>query len=70
MPFDPDICIFPALAVLDLRKLAETEDEDDYFELYESPCLVRASNEEFSPEEIDNFAPCNKTYFGGCMVES
>jgi hypothetical protein len=52
------------------NQLSEDEDEELPFYVYESPCLFKASNEEFTPQEIDNFEPCTTDFYGGCVEEA
>jgi hypothetical protein len=50
-----------------------TTDDDDvlFFDYYESPCLVKASNDEFTFLDFQNFRTlCNETFYGGCLYEN
>jgi hypothetical protein len=52
---------------------AEQDDPTEhlFFDLYESPCLVKASNDAFSYQEKEEFLTmCNETFFGGCQYET
>jgi hypothetical protein len=51
------------------RLESSEEEEEEYYDLYQSPCLQMASNEEFSPKQIDNFDVCDSTFFGGCFED-
>jgi hypothetical protein len=54
---------------MNARQLPEDEDEELTFDVYESPCTFAASNDEFTPQDIDAFEPC-KNFYGGCVEES
>ena len=49
---------------------SDTDFDTLLFDVYESPCVTKASNEEFSISDIDNFSQCNTTFFGGCQYDS
>jgi hypothetical protein len=51
------------------RRLESKEEEEFAYDLYESPCLQKASNEEFSPKTIDNFDVCESSFYGGCFED-
>lgn len=47
-----------------------TGDDEPFFDLYESPCLVKASNDAFSYQDYQDFGRmCNETFFGGCSYD-
>ena len=48
----------------------EDEDEEFTYAVYESPCIIKASNDEFTPQEIDAFEPCTTDFYGGCVEEA
>ena len=48
----------------------EDEDEESTYDVYESPCIIKASNEEFTAQEIDAFEPCTTEFYGGCVEEA
>jgi hypothetical protein len=62
--------------LMDARQLQLQEEEDEEstststFDVYESPCTIKASNEEYSPQDIDAFAPCTTDFYGGCVEEA
>ncbi|KAL3923513.1 MAG: hypothetical protein SGILL_001614 [Bacillariaceae sp.] len=43
--------------------------EELWFDLYESPCVVKASNDEFSYSDMQAFSQCNETFYGGCHYQ-
>ena len=47
------------------------DEQQNIFDVYESPCTTHASNEEFSATDIDNFSACEETaFYGGCLYDS
>jgi hypothetical protein len=51
----------------DHRKLqVNNDDESIPFDIYESPCALYASNDVFSPTDVEDFGFCNTTFYGGC----
>jgi hypothetical protein len=72
---------FPRLESLDIpsRGLESGEEEEEYlyeeeeeeyeYDLYQSPCLQMASNEEISQERIANFDVCDTSFYGGCFED-
>lgn len=67
--------VFPPLEPLlvwekddeDPRQLqVKNDDESIPFDIYESPCALYASNDKFSPTDVEAFGQCNTTFYGGC----
>jgi hypothetical protein len=51
----------------DHRKLQVNNDDESLpFDIYESPCALYASNDVFSPTDVEDFGLCNTTFYGGC----
>ncbi|KAL3925770.1 MAG: hypothetical protein SGILL_000188 [Bacillariaceae sp.] len=50
---------------------SEPVEQPLFFDLYESPCVVKASNDAFEYSDYETFSlMCNETFFGGCHYES
>jgi hypothetical protein len=51
-----------------------TDDDEEellFFDLYQSPCIVKASNDEFTVADYQAFTVmCNETFFGGCLYDT
>jgi hypothetical protein len=37
------------------------------FDVYSSPCVIEASNDPFTPEDIDAMKVCDRDFYGGCI---
>jgi hypothetical protein len=64
---------FPELHALEgsNRRLESSADEEALaYDLYESPCILEVSNDEFSPKTIDTFDVCDLDFYGGCMEDA
>jgi hypothetical protein len=47
------------------------DDEELLFDLYESPCFLKASNDAFNHQDYQEFGlMCNETFFGGCNYDN
>jgi hypothetical protein len=45
----------------------DDDDDDLFFDLYKSPCLIHASNDEFTFADLQVLSrSCGETFFGGC----
>mmetsp|Transcript_77386 Transcript_77386/g.116346 ORF Transcript_77386/g.116346 Transcript_77386/m.116346 type:complete len:371 (+) Transcript_77386:123-1235(+) len=61
--------LFDADSSRGLESEEEASDEEFTYALYESPCTLQASNEEFTSEQIDAFEVCDTTFYGRCLEE-
>jgi hypothetical protein len=47
------------------------DDEELFFDLYESPCLLKASNDAFDYQDYQEFGlMCSENFFGGCNYDN
>jgi hypothetical protein len=51
----------------DLQDVVDSVDGWKGFDVYISPCLVEASNDPFTPEDIDAMKICDQDFYGSCV---
>lgn len=69
LPAEPQEPLNPEL--LTTAANVTNDDEGFFFDLYESPCLLKASNDAFDYQDYQEFGlMCNATFFGGCNYDN
>lgn len=67
LPIDP-VGVLNSTATSEDEDVIPDTDDDLHFDLYKSPCLIRASNDEFTFAQHEAFSEsCGDTFFGGCF---